>query len=296
MKTINAILFSLSLLLAMNSCTPKQDKFLLLGGSGWDKLVIIDKENKSIVWEYPVEEGWECNSVAATPEGNILFSYGKGAKLITRDKQEVWNINAPEGCEMQTARVLPNGNYLLAWCGYPATILEVGKEGKIITRTDFDTRIQNPHSQFRQVNKNKKGNYLVPLFETSEVREISRDGGLVKKVKVEGTPFCIEPLKNGNYLVACGDAHSYMEVNMETGEVVRRVGAEDIEGATLFFVAHVRPTATNGLYICNWQGHSRDAASANSPQLMELDASGKILWSINDNTSFGMISSVSPID
>jgi len=280
----------------MNSCTPKQDKFLLLGGSGWDKLVIIDKENKNIIWDYPVEEGWECNSVAATPEGNILFSYGKGAKLITRDKQEVWNVNAPEGCEMQTARVLSNGNYLLAWCGYPATILEVDKKGAIVSRTDFDTRIQNPHSQFRQVNKSKKDNYLVPLFETSEVREISRDGQLVKTVKVEGNPFCIEALPNGNYLVANGDAHSYMELNFETGEVIRKVNANDIEGATLFFVAHLLPTGNNGLYICNWQGHSHDAVSMNSPQLIEVNASGKMVWSLNDNTSFGMISSVSPID
>ena len=62
-----------------------------------------------------MEKGWECNSVAVTPDRNILFSYSKGAKLITRDHEEVWNISAPEGCEMQTARVLSNG--IIYWRG-----------------------------------------------------------------------------------------------------------------------------------------------------------------------------------
>ena len=110
-----------------------------------------------------MEKGWECNSVAVTPDRNILFSYSKGAKLITRDHEEVWNISAPEGCEMQTARVLPNGNYLLAWCGYPATIMEVNAKGEILSKTDFDTHIEQPHAQFRQVNKNKQGNLFSAL-------------------------------------------------------------------------------------------------------------------------------------
>ena len=78
---------------------------LLVGGSGWNKIAIINKDTKEIVWEYPLEKGWECNSVAATKAGEILFSYSKGAKMITRDGRELWNIAAPAGCEMQTARI-----------------------------------------------------------------------------------------------------------------------------------------------------------------------------------------------
>ena len=103
---------------------------LLLGGSGWNKIVIIDKDSKQIEWEHPLQKGWECNSVAATPDGNILFSYAKGAKVINRDHKEIWNITAPEGCEMQTARVLSNDNYLLAWTGHPAVIMEVSPKVK----------------------------------------------------------------------------------------------------------------------------------------------------------------------
>ncbi len=291
MKSHSFLLLACALLLCACGKSPQR---LLLGGSGWEKIVIIDKETKEIEWEHPLQKGWECNSVAATPDGNILFSYSRGAMLIDRNHEEIWNIAAPEGCEMQTARALPDGNYLLAWCGSPATVLEVSPKGEVLSKTTFDTGIEVPHMQFRQVNKNGRGNYMIPLFATSEVREISPKGELVKSVKVEGTPFCSVPLENGNELVACGDGHSFVELDFETGEIVRKVDADGIPGAKLFFVAQLWPKPDGGLYICNWQGHDKSALGGNYPQLIETDASGEIIWSLNDNQTFGMISTLCP--
>lgn len=295
MKKIFTYLFSSLFLLTATSCQQKAEK-LLLGGSGWNKIVIIDKNTKQIEWEHPIEKGWECNSVAATPDGNILFAYAKGAKVITRDHADVWNIAAPEGCEMQTARILPDGNYLLAWCGHPAVIMEVNPKGDILTKTEYETGIESPHAQFRQVNKSQNGNYLIPLFATSEVREISPAGELVKTTTLTGTPFGTVALNNGNYWIACGDGHSIAEVNLDKGEVVRSFGENEIENARLFFVAQLLPTPNDGLYVCNWQGHDTNAKEANSPQLFEIDGKGRVIWSINDNEKFGMISTVSNIE
>ena len=295
MKKIVALLCSALFLFSATSCQKKSQK-LLLGGSGWNKIVIIDKNTKQIEWEHPLEKGWECNSVAATPDGNILFSYARGAKVINREHKEIWNIAAPDTCEMQTARVLPNGNYLLAWVGHPSVIMEVNPKGDILSQTEYETGIETPHAQFRQVNKNAHGNYLMPLFATSDVREISPAGELVKTTKLEGTPFSTYALNNGNYWVACGDGHSLMEVNLDKGEVVRRYGENDIKGARLFFVAQLIPSYGDGLYVCNWQGHDKHATEANSPQLFEIDGMGRVVWSINDNETFGMISCVSPIE
>lgn len=295
MKKIFTCLCSVLSLLVVTSCQQKDQK-LLLAGSGWNKVVIIDKETKKIEWKHSLQDGWECNSAAATPDGNILFAYKKGAKLITRDHKELWNIAAPDGCEMQTARVLLDGNYLLAWCGHPAKVMEVNPRGEILSETTYETGIEDPHAQFRQVNKNKDGNYLMPLFATSEVREIAPDGKLVQVTKLEGTPFSTVLLDNGNYMVACGDGHSLMEVDLAKSKIIRKIGAKDIEGVSLFFVAQLLPTSNNGLYICNWQGHDPSAKESNNPQLMEIDGNQKVIWSLNDNGTFGMISSVCPID
>lgn len=284
-----SIILSLVLagLVSFSSCT-KQSEQLLLAGSGWNKIALIDKETKAIQWEYALEKGWECNSLAATADGNILFAYSKGAKLVTRDKQDVWNIPAPDSCEMQTARILPDGNFLLAWCGHPSTILEVNKSGEIISRTEFETGIEIPHAQFRQVVKNSRGNYMVPLFATSEVREIAPSGETVKIVKVDGTPFSTVQLSNGNWLIAGGDGHCVIELNFETGETIRTIQQADIAGAPLAFVAELLPTAAGGMYVCNWQGHGADKA----PQVFEIDKNNKMVWAIDDTATFGMISAI----
>lgn len=273
----------------------KSPRHLLLGGSGWNKIAIINKETKEIVWEYPLEKGWECNSVAATKTGEILFSYSKGAKMITRDGHELWNIAASAGCEMQTARILPDGNALIAWCGHPSTILEVNPKGEILSKTEFETGIERPHAQFRQINKNKKGNYLVPLFATSEVREIASDGKLLNTVKLSGTPFSTAFLKNGDYLVACGDAHCFVQLDATSNKIIRQVNAYDIDGVQLFFVAQLFPLKKGGLYICNWQGHDHEAGKGKHPQLVEIDSNGKVVWQLNDRVKIGMISSVCSI-
>ncbi len=294
MKKIIYSLMAALFLLTGASCK-KQPEQLLLAGSGWNKIVIIDKESKQIQWEYPLEKGWECNSVAADRKGNILFSYRRGAKLIDREKNEIWDWKAEEGAEIQTAKVLPNGNIMLAQCGHPAKIILLNGDGTLISKTEFETTLERPHSQFRQVNINKQGNYMVPLMGKSEVWEVSPAGQVVKSVSVPGNLFCVTPLSNGNWLVGCGDSHRYVELNFQTGQIISEVSGNDLEGVTLFFVAELLSTPKGGLYICNWQGHDKSAVDSNSPQLVELDASGKVIWALNDNKSFGMISALSPI-
>lgn len=290
LTVISFVLFFISTVSGQN----KTEK-LLLGGSGWNKIVIIDKVSKEIDWEHPLEKGWECNSVAATPDGNILFSYAKGAKVVDREHKELWNIAAPDGCEMQTARILSDGNCLLAWAGHPAVIMEVSPKGEVLSRTEYETGVEGSHSQFRQVNKNVRGNYLIPIISASEVREVSPEGKLVQTIQIEGNPFTVLQSSGKNYWVACGDAHILLEANLDNGKVIRRYSEKEIDGTQLFFVAGLFPSSKGGIYVCNWQGHSRSAKDTNSPQLFEIDKKGKIVWSLNDNQTFGMISCVSTI-
>ena len=268
---------------------------LLLSGSGWNKIVMIDKQSKNIEWEHKLEKGWECNSVDCTDDGNILFSYKKGAKLITKDHKEIWNIPAPEGCEMQSARVLPDGNILLAWAGTPAVILEVDQTGKEENRVEYNTGIARSHGQFRQINKAKNGNYLLPIMPHEAVYEISPKGELVNKYAVKGNPFTILNDKGNVYWIAGGDKHILSKKDLKKDKVLVEYHAKDIEGTQLFFVAGLAKSERNGLYVCNWQGHDKNAILTNSPQVFELDKRGKIIWSLNDNKKFGKISAISVV-
>lgn len=295
MKKTCIYLLCACFMLIISSCSREKES-LLLAGSGWNKIVIVDKETKTVEWEYPLEKGWECNSVSVTSSGNILFSYGKGAKLIDRNKNEIWDWKAAENSEIQTARVLADGNILLAQCGTPAVVFLLNEDGSLIRETKFNLPLEHPHSQFRQVNINEAGNYLVPVMGLSEIWEVSPQGECLQSIPVKGNLFCMEQLPNNNWLVACGDSNSYVEVDLKTGKIVSEVKKNDIDGAVLFFVAQLMTTSEGGLYICNWQGHDKNAVESNSPQVIELDASGKIVWSLNDNHAFGMISAICPLN
>lgn len=295
MRTIKLkVLSALFALAVLASCNEKStpDSKLLLSGSGWNKIVMLDKQSKNIEWEYVLDKGTECNSLGFDKDGNIVFAYAKGAAKITPEKNIIWDIKSPEGTEMQTATVLDNGNTLIAWCGKPAKIMEVDDKGKIVSETTFDTGIEGPHSQFRQITKNKKGNYMVPLFGTSELCEVEPNGNILKKVSVEGNPFSSLELPNGNYIVACGDAHSWVELDFEKGEVVKRVGEKDIENTQLFFVAQLYPSSNKGYYVCNWPGHADRSLRKTNAQVFEIDANGQKIWELHDYDNLGMISTI----
>ena len=88
----------------------------------------------------------------------------------------------------------------------------------------------------------------MPLFATSEIREISPSGQLLKSVKVDGNPFSVAALDNGNYLVACGDAHCFIELNFETGDIVRKVN-ETISREPSFSLCQLLLNGTVFVYL-----------------------------------------------
>ena len=273
---------------------PSQAQHLLLGGSGWRKIAIVEKQTRKVVWEHPLEKGWECNNAVARPDGNILFSYKKGAKVITRDHKDVWDIPAPEGTEMQSVRVLKDGNCLLAWGGSPLTIMEVdAKTGKITSKTEFDTGIKNPHAQMRQVSKMDDGNYIVPIVSQGIINIVSPKGELVRKVTVAGNPFAVAQIKGSKYWVAGGDKHNLMEVDLATGKTIREIKDGDIKDVPFFFIAGIEHNKKS-TYVCSWQGHAKGKTG---PKVLELDKKGRLVWSIEPtDAGIGRVASVCSID
>ncbi|MFR9603239.1 MAG: hypothetical protein SNG02_05135 [Rikenellaceae bacterium] len=287
-------LFKLTLTMAfLTSCLSLSAEQLLIAGSGWAKVAIIEKESREVLWEYPLEKGWECNNAVALKNGDVLFSYKKGAKVVTTDNQEVWDIKAPEGCEMQSAKLLKNGNCLIAWCGHPLTIMEVkASTGEILSKTEYDSGVQNAHGQMRQINKMDDGNYIVPIVSQTEIHIVSPEGKLVRKIDVEGKPFATEQIKGSRYLAAGGDSHVLCEVDLATGEIYRVIKDEDIKDSPLFFAGGIECNKKS-FYLCSWQGHSKGKTG---PKVLELDADLNVIWKIEtEDEGIGRVSSVCSI-
>ena len=116
---------------------------LVLAGSGNPAVMIVDKQSGAVEWKHTLEKGEECNTVAVTKQGNILYSYKKGAKLIGTDHRVIWDYKTPEGTELQSATLLNDGGFLLGICGNPARLIELDKNGKERNRVEIDLQIEN---------------------------------------------------------------------------------------------------------------------------------------------------------
>lgn len=264
---------------------------LLVAGSANNKIMIFDKNSKQLEWVYYLENDWECNSVARTDHNEILFSYGRGARLIKKDKTIVWDIKVSSDQDLQSASILPNGNFLLAASGHPAFIREIDCKGNILNEITFETGIEDPHFQFRRIAKTSSGNYLIPLFAKGKVLELSSRGKVLCEFSVEGNPFAIRELPNGNYLVSGGDSHCFTEIN-SSGDIIKKIESSLLKDIKFQFVAEVIPEKDH-YYICNWQGHEKqNPKTFENPAILEIDRMGNVIWSLSKWNTIGFISAI----
>ena len=286
------LLLSFGLLMATILST--QETYLLVGGSGSKKIALIEKSSATIIWSHELGSSEENNAITATSDGNILYSYKHGAKLIDLNHKVLWDYPAPKGTELFTATTLPKGGFLLGYCGHPARLIELNKKGEVKNEIVFETDIPSVHGQYRQASKSKKGTYLVPLMGKRVVIELDKQGKELNRWKVKGNPFCVIEQPNGNLLVACGDAHSYIEIDRKSGTVLQEVTNDVIasSGCKFNFVAQIEKLHNNNLLVCNWNGHLKKNQTV-QPSLLEIDANNQVVWKLKENKELRKISAVS---
>lgn len=264
---------------------------LLIAGCGWDKIAVIDKQTQKLEWEHCLNQGDDCNDVELTRGNEILYAYTGGARLITRKQEVVWDYRVKPGEELFTATEFSRGRYLLGICGHPARILELNRKGETVSELTFETGIGRVHSQFRQILKTKRNTYIIPLFGTGNVVEIDRKGKLLKRVEVGGNLFSVKLLRNGFWLVGCGDAHKWVEIDPRQGTVIRTVHSDSLPDVDLLFVAEVCSRRNGCTLVANWNGHSRDKTQ---PKLLEVDERNRVVWRLGPVPEIRNISAVFP--
>jgi hypothetical protein len=268
---------------------------IFVSGSGWLQVALIDKGTKQIEWWYDLNATDDCETVTLTTEGYVLISYKTGAKLIDYDKNIIWDYPLESRGELFSAIQLSDGGYLLAHSGNPAKLIELDGNGKIRKTIEFDTEVENLHGQMRQVIKTKQETYLLPIMSRGEVVELDGEGKEILRFNVEGNPFSLLELRNGNLLVSCGDAHCAIEVERHSGKFVRKIDRTDVEGVSLNFVAQIMELNNGNLLICNWNGHVR-GDEAKQPALIEIDRQNNLIWQLEEGNGIGKISCIYTIE
>ena len=269
------------------SCVKKEK--LLIGGSGWQQIAIIDKKSGKIEWKHELAHGEECNKVEMTPKGYILYAYKQGARLIDRKHQVIWDYKVNEGEELHFASQLETGDYLLAICGHPARIVELDKDGNPSKELSFNTAIPEVNSQFRQIQKTPQNTYLIPFMGKFKISEMNENGKILKTVMCGGTPFSVKLIDEGNWLVSGGDGGFFVEINARTRQTIKKIETSSLNWSSLLFVAEVIRYQNGNTLITNWNGHSDDKSQ---PLLLEINPSNQIVWRLRFNPEISYITTV----
>jgi hypothetical protein len=280
------LLFLLSAIICFGAC--KNEK-LAIAGSGWDDIAIINKKNSTIEWKHALEPGDECNDIEVTPDGNVLFAYSKGAKLITRNHETVWDYKAKENEEIHTATRLKDGNFMLAVCGEPARIVELDPSGKQIKEITFRTLTFDIHNQFRQVAKTDDGIYLIPLMEKKKVMMLSPEGRNKGSAYIGSNIFSVKPVEDNYLLVSCGSDSRFVEIDPANPQRENTFITRAINGGVLRYVAEIYLYKNGNKLIAN---SNMDNSITTQPLLIEIDKENNVVWSLPYNKEIKNITAV----
>jgi len=285
---MNKKLFLLTAILCVFFSSCKKEK-IAIAGSGWQEIAIVDKKNGTIEWKHELDKDHECNDIEVTPDGNVLYAYSKGARLINRNHEIIWDYKAKENEEIHTATRLKDGGYMIAVCGEPSRIVELDNSGNQTKEILFQTLTFDIRRQFRQVTKTDDGIYLVPLIEKRKVLQLSSDGRNNGSIFVGHDLFSAKELSNNNILVSCGNSSRFIEINPAYQQVDSIFVTSNITGGSLLYVAEIIPYENGNKLIANSNMNSNDRSQ---PLLIEINENDEIVWSLPFNKEIKNITSI----
>ena len=279
---------------------PHEGHRVLLHGNG--KLAIVEPDG-SISLERPwggihdlhlsaeghvfVQRGWGEVVELDLASGEVLWSYASGTS----------HGNAGVPVEVHAFQPLAQGRMMIAESG-PARVLEVERDGSVISETPLTVDHPHPHMDTRLVRKIAADRYLVCHEGDGVVREIEQGSGRVvweydvplfgrEKRGGHGPDsfgdkvFGALRLENGNTLIATGNGHSVLEVT-PAKEIVWRLSQDELDGIRLAWVTTLE-VLPNGHYVI---GNCH--AGPGQPLLIEIEPKSKrVVWTLDRYEDFG---------
>lgn len=224
----------------------------------------------TVVWEHRQRNIHDCWQLH---DGRVLYAFPSEIRIVDDEQSVERRYRAPEGYRLYSCQPLAEGRVLTAITGPETRILEIDSAGTVVV--DIQTERAR---QIRLVRKTPTGSYLLAARSEEEIWEYTADGRLLRRIPAPGNVYLAVRLPNGNTMIACGDGHSLVEVDIED-RVVWHLAENDLPGIPLRFVAGFQALDDNTLVLCNWGGHGHLNGQA---QILAVDRAKNVLWRIED--------------
>lgn len=245
-------------------------------------------EDETLVWEHPAPLS---NDVWMLPNGNVLFTTGKGVMEMTMDNDTVFNYQSES--HIFACQRLENGNTFVGECESGRLLeltpdLKTAKEVCILPAGE-----KGKKSFIRNARRLPNGHYLVAHYGGKKAVEYDEEGKAVWEVPVSGGAHSVIRLPGGNTLVAVADADKnprLVEYNPRK-QIVWELSNEDFPETRPFrFLTGLQYIPEkDGVLLTNWQGHTKEATE---PHMMFVTRDKRILAEVGARDGIKSLSSV----
>lgn len=256
-------------------------------GADYSQGIVFIMENNRIVWSHSAPE---CNDLWALPNGNLLFTTGRGVLEVTRGNDTVFHYSSSSA--IFACQRLKNGNTFIGECN-TGRLLEVSPRGKIVKEVCIlpEGTTDGGFAFMRNARRLDNGNYLVAHYGGEAVKEYSPEGKVVWSLAVPGGPHSVIRLPNGHTLIAVADKTRnprIIEVD-RSGKELWSLSNNDLPGAPLKFLGGIQYFPDGRLLFTNWTGHEKPDRKTH---LFLVDRNRNVLYTLKDSPGIETMSSV----
>jgi len=254
-------------------------------------------ENGKLVWEHDAPNS---NDLWALPNGNLLFTTGKGVLEMTRQNDTVFHYSS--GSSIFACQRLKNGNTFVAECD-SGRLLEIAPNGKIVKSVSILPKgVTDAGFAFiRNARKLDNGRYLVAHYKDQCVKEYNSKGKVVWEVNTPGGAHSVARLPNGHTLVAIADGqlpdgskNPRITEFDKKGKIVWEFSNNDIPDRPLLFMTGFQYFPDGRLLLTNWSGHEK--SPENAVHLLLINKQKEILCRVKSIDGVKTMSSVCSLD
>ena len=261
---------------AADDAKPVRHRVLLVAYEHGNSRLMQVSEDGKLEWEHKLPGLTVMFQPLAN--GNIVYAHGgtpTGATELDRDRKVIWDY-VSKSTEVLSCERLANGNTLLGEQG-PCNATEVNGKGEIISTIPM-TSGKLPHTQVRRIHQLENGHVLSAHESDATVREVDRDGKVVREYKGVENVFEALRLKNGNTLIGCGTQKRVIEVDAE-GKTVWELKSDDVPDLNLTWITSLQVLPNGNYVIANFlRGHEGKGAHA-----FEITHDKKVVWQFADH-------------
>ena len=254
------------------------------------QLLYVDQTDAARNWTLQLPNRYRDYQLIGA--NRILLSTGFGYReydLATR--QLVKEVKGYH--DIQFARRRANGTTVMGGNENGVTLYELGPDDKV------RRKVSGKFANVRLGRLTPQGTVLLGPGDGKLV-EMGWDGQVVKEwPSADKDTHIYQALrtKDGHLLVATGGAASLLEMD-PNGTVIKRFGGRgtpDAKALGYLFFTGFQVLKNGNIVVSNWTGHGAND-SANGTQLIEFDASGKIVWKWHDAAMAGSLHGVLILD